>query len=130
AEPPVPPAGLQRYLPMVNRWVGALRYAGLLALFGIVYLLLLRPVKKQMLAAFQGVSARLPEGAATAGLPAAPAAGVSLSAGAGMQLESGPAADSQRALQLKQHVVNTVRKEPVGASRVIQGWIASGEESI
>jgi flagellar M-ring protein FliF len=126
---PVEPTMLQRYLPIANRWVGALRYVSLLILFGFVYMFMLRPVKKQMVAAFKELPARLGAGTES---PAAMLAGennASLASGAGLELDTGNSAgENQRALQLKQHVVNSVKKEPTEASRVIQGWIGPAEE--
>ncbi|MGB9465428.1 MAG: flagellar basal-body MS-ring/collar protein FliF, partial [Candidatus Acidiferrum sp.] len=51
--PPVdvvtPPGKVQRFLTFAERWTGLLRYAALLALFAVVYLLILRPVKKKFI---------------------------------------------------------------------------------
>src|SRR5271170_4735219 len=46
---PPPPGKIQKFMNYAERWTGLLRYAGLLLLFLMVYLLILRPVKKQVL---------------------------------------------------------------------------------
>ena len=56
----------ERVRVVTERWTGLLRYAALFVLFLMVYLLILNPVKKQVLAAFDPSQA----GAARAALPA------------------------------------------------------------
>ena len=48
---PVPPTDLEKIQRNLREWTWLLRYAALACLFGSVYLLLLRPVKKQVLTA-------------------------------------------------------------------------------
>ncbi len=66
---PVPPARTEHIRRLIEPWAWALRYVGLAALFLVVYWLVLRPVKKQALAAFRELPGRV------AGRLAPPAAG-------------------------------------------------------
>ncbi len=59
AEKVAPPGKLETTRKIVVEWLGLLRYAGILALFFIVYFLMLRPVKKQLMTAFRELPARV-----------------------------------------------------------------------
>jgi flagellar M-ring protein FliF len=129
AEVPVPPGKVQRVLTFAERWTGVLRYAALLILFGMVYMLILRPVKKQMMQVLR-VPARAP-------LPAAAAAGAG-PAGAMLSAENNPIALSldlpggvpaevQQAVLLKKQLVSKVKENPESASRLIQNWLRESE---
>ncbi len=68
-EAPAAPGKLDQYRLLVLPWAGALRYVGITLLFLLVYALVLRPVKKQAIAAFKQIPghlahARSPRGAA------------------------------------------------------------------
>jgi flagellar M-ring protein FliF len=128
-ELPVPPGKVQRALLFAERWTNVLRYVGIAVLFGVVYLFLLRPVKKQVLSLLQLPSnAKLlspsAEGAQAAG---------SFSAPGGVAQGSGPAGDGtlnpdvQQAVTLKKQLVAKVKEDPEGASRLIQNWIRESE---
>ena len=52
-EAPLPVGKMQKFLVFAERWTGLLRYAALLGLFAVVYLLILRPVKKQVITMLQ-----------------------------------------------------------------------------
>src|SRR5580658_8951199 len=54
-----PPGKIERWRQMFDPWRWTLRYIGLALLFAVVYLLILRPIKKQAIAAFKGIPARL-----------------------------------------------------------------------
>jgi flagellar M-ring protein FliF len=128
AEVPVSPGRIQRFITFAERWTGLLRYAALFALFALVYVLILRPVKKQFVQILQG-SQLTP-------LPSGAAAGLGASAGAFEQLGhlgAGPAesrqevsAEVQRAVSLKKEIVAKVKEDPEVAGRLIENWI-SGE---
>jgi flagellar M-ring protein FliF len=129
-EPPVevPPAPtpVQRTLRLLEPWMGLLRYVGLGILFAVIYLLVLRPVKNQVLATLRA----LPEKSHQAALPAASGtqtAGQFLSV-AEMEGElqkelSETNSEVMRAVVLKRHLVEKVKKEPENATRLIQGWV-------
>jgi len=109
----VPPARSEHWRRMIEPWAWALRYLGLAALFLVVYWLILRPVKKQALAAFRALPGKM------AGQPAA-LAGLAGEAAAGKGgLEEG----GKRANQLKRLLADKVKAEPEAASRLVQSWV-------
>ncbi|MGB8060861.1 MAG: flagellar basal-body MS-ring/collar protein FliF [Candidatus Sulfotelmatobacter sp.] len=116
AETISPPTKTEHWRRLVEPWTWALRYAGLAALFLVVYWMILRPVKKQALAAFRELPGRVarrltPQVAGAGG-------GVQLAPGAAT-LESG----GNRATQLKRMLSEKVKAEPESASRLVQGWV-------
>jgi len=98
----------------------ALRYVAVAALFLVVYLLILRPVKRQALAAFRELPAKLAQRVAPPPLPA--------SAGAGPLEVTGPAIEGQRAAQLKRMLSEKVKAEPATASRLVESWVKEDRE--
>jgi flagellar M-ring protein FliF len=116
-EAPVAPDKWDRWRRLLQPWAGGLRYVGITLLFLAVYALILRPVKKQALAALKQIPAQL----ARAGK--APAA----ESGLGGQLNAieMPAAseEAQRAGLLKKQLTEKIKTEPAAASRLVQGWI-------
>ena len=114
-----PPGKLDAARRVFFEWFGPLRYLGIGALFGIVYLLIFRPVKKELIAAFRALPARVASAAKT--LEPAAAAGV----GAGsVQIELPPGTEEgQRAKALKKQLVDKVKAEPAAASRLVQSWL-------
>jgi flagellar M-ring protein FliF len=113
------PARLERFRAVLMQWTGLLRYAGIVLLFFIVYGLVLRPVKKQVIAAFRELPQRVSKGAKElAGISAAPEGDLAL----GMVL---PAAteQGQRAAVLKKQLTDKIKAEPTAASRLVQSWI-------
>lgn len=116
AETIVPPSKTEHLRRVVEPWTWALRYAGLAALFFVVYWMILRPVRKQALAAFRELPGRV------AGRLAPPAAGAGVTvqlAPGGSTLESG----GNRANQLKRVLSEKIKAEPESASRLVQGWV-------
>ena len=113
-ETPSPPGKFDRVRLLLVPWAGALRYVGITLLFLVVYALVLRPVKKQALAAFRQIPERLAQ-ASAAGQPAGGAlAAVELPAGS---------EEAQRALALKKELADKIKTEPAAASRLVQTWL-------
>lgn len=113
------PARLERFRAFVTQWTGLLRYAGILLLFLIVYWLILRPVKKQIVTAFRELPQRLSKSAKEL-------AGVSPSGQIGdITLEMGlPAVEpGQRTAIIKKQLSDKIKAEPAVASRLVQNWI-------
>ncbi len=108
---------------LLQQWSFVLRYAGIAALFLIVYLLILRPVKKQVLTAFQELPARLAH--THKELAKAEAATQAV------EIELPGASDqARRASALKKQLADKVRHEPAAASRLVQTWIRdTGKET-
>jgi len=128
ADLPVTPGRFQRFLTFAERWTGLLRYAALFALFALVYLLILRPVKRQFVQILQGAQlAPLPAGgmASLGGAPG-PFEQVAQLGGAGAEPRTEIPSEVQRAVSLKKEIVAKVKEDPEVASRLIESWI-SGE---
>ena len=113
----LPPGKLEKTRQIIVQWSGLLRYGGVLALFVIVYLLILKPVKKQVIAAFRELPKRL-KPAEPGALPASGAAEIELPAGA---------EGARRAAALKRQLTEKVKAEPATASRLVQTWIREEE---
>lgn len=111
-----PPSKTEHLRRLVEPWTWMLRYAGLAALFFVVYWMILRPLKKQALTAFRELPGRAtvrlaPQAAGVAGT-------VQLAPGAST-LESG----GNRATQLKRVLSEKIKAEPESASRLVQSWV-------
>jgi flagellar M-ring protein FliF len=111
---PLPPPGkFDRYRLLILPWLGVLRYVGITLLFLLVYAVVLRPVKKQAIAAFKQIPSHLAkpaaiEGAATSGYP----------------LDLPPGSDeAKHAEVLKKELSEKIKAEPAAASRLVQTWI-------
>lgn len=113
AEPP-PPTHLERVQQVTRQWSFGLRYLGIAALFAVVYFLLLRPVKRQALAAFRELPARI------ASARAAPA---ETAGGPGAVQLPERSDEAARASALKRQLTDKVRSEPAAASRLVQNWM-------
>jgi flagellar M-ring protein FliF len=120
-ELPTPPGKLQRYIEVLRRWTGLLRYAGLLALFAVVYLFLLRPVKNQVVRMLE----QRPEDEAllAAARTGNSAFGVKGNAAALPEDLGEVSSDVQQVVALKKQLVAKVKSDPDSASRLIQNWL-------
>ncbi|MBZ5655240.1 MAG: flagellar M-ring protein FliF [Acidobacteriia bacterium] len=108
------PGKWDRIRLLLRQWSGALRYVGITLLFLIVYALVLRPVKRQAIAAFKQLPAQLAQP-----LGAGAAAGGALSS-----IELPPGSDeAKRAGLLKKELSEKIKTEPAAASRLVQTWI-------
>ncbi|MFI5106021.1 MAG: flagellar M-ring protein FliF C-terminal domain-containing protein, partial [Terriglobales bacterium] len=115
-EPLAEPGRWDKWRRLIQPWVGGLRYVGITLLFLIVYALVLRPVKKQALAAFQ----QIPEQLARMAKPLAAGAGGAEMAG--LELPAGTP-EGKRAGLLKKQLAEKIKSEPAAASRLVQTWI-------
>jgi len=102
------PTRVEHIRKLVDPWLWSLRYLGVLALFAVIYFLILRPVKKQALTAFRELPGRVKASLS-------PQAGAS--AGGPIVLEGG-----QKAANLKKLLSEKVKSEPEAASRLVQSW--------
>jgi flagellar M-ring protein FliF len=122
-ESPAPVGKVQRVLQFAERWTSLLRYVALALLFGVVYLLILRPVKNRVVAILQmPVPATLPVSAIAGGLGVGEATG-GLSAGT----PGSPGMDIGDAVALRKQLVGKVKEDPQAASRLIQNWMRKAE---
>ena len=111
-EAPAAPGKLDKYRLLVLPWLGALRYVGITLLFLVVYGLVLNPVKKQAIAAFQQIPANL-------------ASPLAAGAGSANVLADLPSAseEAKRAGALKKELGDRIKAEPAAASRLVQSWL-------
>ncbi len=112
------PGKWERWRKILEQWAGALRYGGVGLLFLVVYFLVLRPVKKQILHSFRQLPARLSHasqalgGGVTAGMP-----------GALENPELAGLDQNKRGSQLRRELTDKVKGEPAAASRLVHTWI-------
>jgi flagellar M-ring protein FliF len=102
---------VERVRMTLNDWSSMVRYAALIGLFLLAYALLLRPLKKQLLATFRELPARMNEKARLE---------QSAQDAAGLPLEK------QNTAALKKQLVEQVKSEPNATGRLLQSWIHEG----
>ncbi len=120
-EAPVVPTWMERVQHSLRDWAWIFRYLALGCLFGSVYMLLLRPVKKQLLTAMRELALH---GKTTAAETSAAAVSQLPEALDLAGLEGDPSL--KKLTLLKNHLVEKVKTEPVGASRLVQNWLREG----
>ena len=105
---------LDRARKGVSDYSTVVRYAMLLILFVLAYVLMIRPMQKKVLADGLRVASQpvFSEPALAAGLPLP---------GAVLQ-------EAARSLALKEHLVQQVKAEPAGSARVVQAWLRQAGE--
>jgi flagellar M-ring protein FliF len=124
---PAPPTFMERTQRTLHNWTWVFRYLALACLFGSVYVLLLRPMKKQFLTMLRELPTRIAgrqagaEGAQTAAAKEPETLEAILEA-AGVD---GDVSLKKLAI-LKNHLVDKVKSEPAAASRLIQNWLREG----
>lgn len=129
AEDVTPPGRLQRILTFAERWMGLLRYGAMLAIFAVVYLMILRPVKTKFVEALQlAAPPAAPAIANGRNVDAAGSTGVEGNI-LGLPAETSPTVpgDTQQAVILKKQLSAKVKEDPETASRLIQHWIREAE---
>ena len=126
-----PPTLSQRVVPLVDKWINVIRYGALILLFLLIYMLVLRPIKRQIVATFRELPKQL--GMARASAEALPSGRPGMAASIGAddtasleaslsQLGDSPL-EAKQAVILKKNLLEKVKKEPAGASRLIQNWM-------
>jgi flagellar M-ring protein FliF len=118
-EIPAAPSKWEKWRRRLEPWAWTLRYLGIVALFLVVYFLILRPVKKQAVAAFKELPGKTAKAKSQAALSAGGAAG-SLHEG---QSENQTPTEGQRATDLKKMLTEKVKAEPASASRLVESWV-------
>jgi flagellar M-ring protein FliF len=135
-EKPAPTPVIERVRIVAEKWIWMVRYAILLLLFGLIYVLILRPVKNQLLRTFQQAA----EGAATqhtlstavateSGGQSFPGISTQELTEADLQRELGQTtSEVQRVVYLKKHLTDKVKRDPGSASLLIRHWIRERPE--
>lgn len=128
-EEPQPPGRMQKLLTFAERWTGLLRYAALFALFAVVYLLILRPVKTKVMEALERPAQPVLGGpaATTAGAAAALGGGEGALSGLLTEVPGGGSNEVQQAVLLKKELTARVKDDPEAASRLVQTWVRETE---
>jgi flagellar M-ring protein FliF len=127
----------QRLAPVLQDWMGVIRYLGLAALFFMVYWLVLRPVKRQIVAA---LAVGYPQFAAGPSGQGELGKAETLAPELKPKTEEGENGDEgllnqlgdinsevKRAVMLKRQLVEKIKGNPEAAGRLIQNWIRQGE---
>lgn len=112
---PSKPTTIERVRVTLNDFSSYVRYAAILFLFIITYLLLLRPVKKQVMTTLRELPARV---AAKVTAPDPAAAEI-----AAAREAPSLTMEQQKAANLKKQLAEKVKGEPAVTSRLIQAWI-------
>jgi flagellar M-ring protein FliF len=116
----VPPTLPVRVVTVVQRWTNVLRYVAIALLFVVVYLLVLKPVRKQVVATMRQLGA---QAAASTAAAATAAAHPLPAAGGRAELPPSQIGDPE----LRRQIVDKVKREPQNAGKLIQSWIRQGE---
>ncbi|HUI75463.1 MAG TPA: flagellar basal-body MS-ring/collar protein FliF [Candidatus Acidoferrum sp.] len=127
-EIPQAPGKVQRFFLFAQKWTGLLRYAGLLLLFAIVYLLILKPVKKQVMRILETpIKGELAVAGGAHPEAAALAAAGHVQAGT-LEAFAGGSPELRQAVALKKELAAKVKEDPESASRLIQNWMRETEK--
>jgi flagellar M-ring protein FliF len=111
----VKPSVTERVRTTLNDWSSTVRYAALILLFLLAYVLLLRPLKKQLIATFRELPARLNTQKSE------------LAAG-GVAADGNALSEPQRAAALKKQLLEKTTTEPAATGKLIQAWIQEGAQ--
>jgi len=120
----------ERVRVLTEQWIWLLRYVVLLIVFGLIYMLVLRPVKNQLLSSFQLQTA----GGGGGALAGATVGGAVRSADDTAMLDpvhfdddlNKSSNEVERVVRLKRHLTEKVKQEPLAASQLIRHWINEG----
>jgi flagellar M-ring protein FliF len=129
-ETPAPPTLSERVVPLVDKWINVIRYGALVLLFLLIYTLVLRPIKRQIVTMFQELPRQLGMGKAALvalpggvpGMPAKQGDGAPNLDRSLQQLDDSPT-QTKQAVMMKKNLLEKVKKEPATASRLIQNWM-------
>jgi flagellar M-ring protein FliF len=107
-----PPSKVEKTASFLRQWSWVLRYMLIALLFAVVYVILVRPVRKQILQSFRD-------------LPSRNASGTVLSGDAGQLLTPPGNGDplTRHTVQLKKQLIEKAKVEPAGASQLVQSWL-------
>jgi flagellar M-ring protein FliF len=116
------PTRLDRVRSTISQWSSLLRYAAIGLLFLVVYLVMLRPVKKQLVTAFRELPARVANKAGALSTDVKQASEKMLQSEGTLEI----GAEGQKVLGLKKQLAERVKAEPAGATKLVQSWIREG----
>jgi flagellar M-ring protein FliF len=108
---PDKPSAIEKVRTTLRDWSVSVRYIALLFLFLIAYFLMLRPVQREVVAAFRAVAGRQNEKM----LAEAEASPLPVSA------SIGDVGDDAK--EIKKQLIDRVKKDPQATSRLVQAWV-------
>jgi flagellar M-ring protein FliF len=130
-EPPVektaPPPAVERVRLVVEKWLWLGRYVMLCALFAVIYLLVLKPVKDQLMKGFANAGSRVSALAGAENL--SPEALASLVASGQLPSGAGGGSEIARVIELKKQLTDKVKRDPAQASILIRQWLNEGKKA-
>jgi flagellar M-ring protein FliF len=108
----------ERVRVILNDYSNIVRYGAMLLLFLLAYLLMLRPLKKQLLTTFRELPTRV--AAQRSSLP-------SLDNELGISGEAAAlSSEQQRTLAMKKHLIEKTKDGPAATGKLIQAWLHEG----
>jgi flagellar M-ring protein FliF len=129
-EVPAPPTLSERVVPLVDKWINLIRYGALFLLFLFIYMLVLRPIKRQIVTTLEALPKQL--GMAKGARESSPGSANGMAASksddtatleASLQQLGDSPLEAKQAVLLKKNLLDKVKKEPAQASRLIQNWM-------
>jgi flagellar M-ring protein FliF len=120
-ETPAPAGKSEHWRRLLEPWSWILRYVALAALFLVVYVLILRPVKKLAVTAFRELPGKIAQRNSSQPLAAGGVPG-------GLEDGAQPQGEGQRANQLKRMLTDKVKAEPAAASRLVESWMREAKD--
>ena len=134
-EQPARPTAVERIQTLLQRWIVALRYLGLVIIFAVVYFIVLSPIKRQLIQAIRAVKVdpvtvalAAKTRASLEGHPCAPCCVAEKTLALEEELDE-TSSDVKRVVMLKRDLVDKVKKEPGSSSRLLQNWIRQTHEA-
>ena len=126
ADAPPPLTRLEKTRTLLMDWIGYVRIAALMLLFGVTYLMVLRPVKKQLI---RSLNAAQPKDGPRLGSKSGAGASPALPEGDEFRDHVPGAGQRERPqlTRLRDDISTRVKHEPASASRLVQSWIKDGE---
>lgn len=133
-ETPEPVPAVERVRLILERWIWLGRYVALLLLFFLIYALLLKPVKNQLLASFEQARELAPALAGGGGGALAGEIGSALPSSSppksDLELEQELAqtnSEVERVVKMKHHLADKIKNEPAAASQLVRHWLNERE---
>ena len=102
------PTVVERMRTTLHDWSVAVRYAALLLLFVIAYLLILKPVKREIVTAIRSLAGASKEKEEEEG---------------SLQAATEQGLFNEEAQSVKRQLIERVKKDPLTTSRLIQSWV-------
>ena len=117
AEAVTAPTKVERWRKLAEPWTWTLRYVVVGVMFLAVYWLVLKPVKKHAIEAFQALPGKAAAAAASERVQ---------KQGSDLPLAAGAESAAGRTQQLRQVLADKVKSEPASAGRLVQAWLREG----